>query len=159
MLIFRGGMDDSSPVSSIRKFLLQVSSSRVLVQPLWERLHDSARHFAFARHCSPCMTLCTTLCTTCSTCTTVLDTCSTLCTTLARRLLDMLDASCKRPQSGCTRDCLHIVLSRTWTSVEMLAIQLCLLDACIQGTYRTGQSPEQGSSVHEYLVIGDVNAV
>ena len=55
--------------------------------------------------------------------------------------------------------CLHIVLSRTWTNVEMVAIQLCLLDACNQGTYRTGQSLKQASSVHEYLVIGVVNAV
>ena len=55
--------------------------------------------------------------------------------------------------------CLHIVLSRTWTNVEMLAIQLCLLDACNQGTYRTGQSLKQASSVHEYLVIGVVNTL
>ena len=55
--------------------------------------------------------------------------------------------------------CLHIVLSRTWTSVEMLAIQLCLLEAYIKCTYGTGQSLKMGSSVHEYSVIGVVNAV
>ena len=55
--------------------------------------------------------------------------------------------------------CLHIVLSRIWISAEKLVIQLCPLDAYVQCTYKNGQSLELGSSVHECLVIGIVNAV
>ena len=55
--------------------------------------------------------------------------------------------------------CLRIVLSRTWPSVEKLAVQLSPVDAYIQFTYITGQSLEQASSVHEFSVIGVVNSV